>query len=225
MKTKIAAAALAALACAAAPASPSYFTQNPDANMLARLYFGATAGVAFTNLDADDSDYCDYYYDCYYSDSIDDGASFVANPRIGVEYEFRGGMGFKTEVEGFFVTKEDYSVDVWDRYGFYTTDMSVKSHGVFFNVIGNYHANDVLVPYIGVGLGVAKNEADIDGYSESNSEFAFNIKGGTEIMLNDHFGFDVGLRYANYGTVSSEYFTDDIELDSFDLTAGFNVKF
>ena len=46
-----------------------------------------------------------------------------------------------------------------------------------------------------------------------------------ELLLNEHFGFDVGLKYATYGDVSKHHYDKSVFMTSFDIFAGFNVKF
>ena len=123
------------------------------------------------------------------------------------------------------MSNEKYDVDVWYPHGRFREDMKVKSSGLFINVIGDYHVNDVFVPYAGVGMGFAKNRSSVNGVVEHNNEFAFNTKVGTELLLNEHFGFDVGLKYATYGDVSKHHYDKSVFMTSFDIFAGFNVKF
>lgn len=193
---------------------------DEDSGFRVRPYIGADAGVAFTDMNyIHHSHHRDHYHD------VDDGSAFVVNPHLGVEFDHSSGFGFKVEAEGFFLDNEDYDVDVWDSYGRYHDTMTVKSSGMFVNLIGNYRINHLLVPYVGTGMGFARNKSSISGFSEHNTEFAFNVKTGTEIMVTDNFGFDLGLRYVDYGKVSKHYFEEDLELDSFDIYAGVNLKF
>ena len=188
-----------------AEAASSYFEKNTDRTFAVRPYFGGSIGAAFTDLDYE-------HHDHYHK--VDDGAAFMVYPRVGIEFEHMSGWGGKLETEGFFMSNEKYDVDVW-----------YPSSGLFINVIGDYHVNDVFVPYAGVGMGFAKNRSSVNGVVEHNNEFAFNTKVGTELLLNEHFGFDVGLKYASYGDVSKHHYDKSVFMTSFDIFAGFNVKF
>lgn len=199
-----------------AEAASSYFEKNTDRTFAVRPYFGGSIGAAFTDLDYE-------HHDHYHK--VDDGAAFMVYPRVGIEFEHMSGWGGKLETEGFFMSNEKYDVDVWYPHGRFREDMKVKSSGLFINVIGDYHVNDVFVPYAGVGMGFAKNRSSVNGVVEHNNEFAFNTKVGTELLLNEHFGFDVGLKYATYGDVSKHHYDKSVFMTSFDIFAGFNVKF
>ena len=206
--------AVSSLACASVQAA------DEGSGFRIRPYIGATAGVAFTDMNyIHHSHHRDHYHD------VDDGSAFVVNPHAGVEFDHSSGFGFKVEAEGFFLDNEDYAIDVWNGERYYRDSMTVKSSGMFVNVIGNYRINDIFVPYVGTGMGFAKNKSTVNGYTEHNSEFAFNVKTGTELMVTDNFGFDVGFRYVDYGDVSKHYFYEKLELDSFDIYAGVNLKF
>ncbi|WP_157608073.1 outer membrane protein [Ruminobacter sp. RM87] len=223
MLLKVVPCAVLLAAGASAYAADGYQDDTSARGFRIRPYIGGTAGVAFTNLDYTHDDH--HHHDNH-EHNVDDGASFIVNPHVGLDFEHSSGMGFKVEAEGFFLNNDDYSMDVWgDDHTVYRDTMTVKSSGMFVNVIGNYHINSVVVPYVGTGLGFARNRSSISGFTEHNTELAINVKAGTELMLNDHFGFDVGLRYADYGEVSKDYFYEKLQLDSFDLYAGFNLKF
>ena len=137
-----------------AEAASSYFEKNTDRTFAVRPYFGGSIGAAFTDLDYE-------HHDHYHK--VDDGAAFMVYPRVGIEFEHMSGWGGKLETEGFFMSNEKYDVDVWYPHGRFREDMKVKSSGLFINVIGDYHVNDVFVPYAGVGMGFAKNRSSVNG--------------------------------------------------------------
>ena len=88
----------------------------------------------------------------------------------------------------------------------------------------------VVLPYIGVGAGVARNRIKETGFaSGSSTEFAWGAALGTELRLSKGFFLDVGGRYMDLGSaklknkITNE--KEDFDLESWGGYAGFRFEY
>ncbi len=191
-----------------------------------QFYLGSRIGASILSL----SEECHDYYDSE-NCSIDDESVLSINPFVGISIPFSNRLGTRIELEGFYHSDADFKYNSYLDYQKIRTTATVKTSGGYINGYLDIYANRFFTPYFGFGLGVAHNKAELKfsdsafNSSEDNNNFSYHIDVGTAINLNQHFAFDVGMRYADYGTVVKNVYTDDIKLDSLDLYAGVRVSF
>lgn len=121
---------------------------------------------------------------------------------------------FRGELEYLYVGKQDMKKNSFSSFANnYRSEMNVKSHALMLN--GYYDVTKLssyVTPYVGLGLGVARNEISeekrfstdtgslvnkVEGTNKN--KFAYNVMLGTKIHATDSVFFDLGYKYINLG--------------------------
>ena len=108
----------------------------------------------------------------------------------------------------------------------------VKNYAGFVNAYYDIPTGKALFPYVGAGLGLARNHAVISNdyvkYDRSKWSFAYQVAAGLNYALTDKWIIDLGYRYTDYGRVNVvnennvKYKMNDIRMHN--LTLGFRYE-
>jgi len=150
------------------------------------------------------------------------------NPvRAELEYAFRG-------------KKEFYSESGEDPDGPWSDKAKLGVQTLFLNAYYDIHNSSPITPYVGLGLGLAKQSYELafdweedgesysDKFSGSKNKFAWNIGAGAAYQLNDLMALDLGYRYANFGKISEELvegFDMDVKSSTHEVLLGLRFTF
>jgi opacity protein-like surface antigen len=146
-------------------------------------------------------------------------------------------MPVRTELE-YTKTSEETFTSQWNPFPTFDQKVSVKSERMMANFIYDFEEVDVFTPYVGVGLGVAKNSADAvqvgsgNFASKDKTNFAFSLQTGITKQVSDNFDLEVGYKYVNAGefeTGKSQFAPNDEnfegDLIQHDVTFGVRYNF
>jgi opacity protein-like surface antigen len=121
--------------------------------------------------------------------------------------------------------RADFSVNY--RSGFkYTAGRNFKNLDQSFNqkvkslsgMINAYYDigefSNIFKPYVGAGLGIARNKAQnfrlnfpsssVDQYGKTKTNFAWQVGTGSLIKIDDNINLNIGYRYVDLGTVTTK---------------------
>lgn len=103
----------------------------------------------------------------------------------------------------------------------------VQSYAGLLNAYYDIPTGTSLTPYVGAGVGFARNRASLSDntvkYSGSDWSFAWQLAAGLNYALTDNLVADLGYRYTNYGKVNVvnengvKYKVDDIKMHNVTL--------
>jgi len=150
--------------------------------------------------------------------SVDIGSSeIIKSPGLAIGYD--GGNG-RIELEYFNrkTAKYDGICYLFSSPG-PATEFSLDTDTFFINFYHDFKTTDKLELYIGVGLGIAKHNTDLDffvpgfNFSDSNTEIAYNYQCGMAFLFTDNLAFDLGFRYADLGSADVGDFLGVIQAD------------
>ncbi len=136
----------------------------------------------------------DYSYGPYDADLTTD-SGFVVGAAYGAvngNWVLEGELAYRTAD---FDTIEflGYSLDV---------DGSVSSVSLMANAWYHFPTNNSWGFYAGGGVGFANAEAELESYSDSSTEFAWQLGAGIQARTESGFAYGIGYRYFNISEVA-----------------------
>ncbi|MEO1717971.1 MAG: outer membrane beta-barrel protein [Planctomycetota bacterium] len=132
------------------------------------------------------------------------------------------GMGFRLEAEvaqRFFSTDGLFRDDVQLR----DLDGDLQVTTIMGNVLFDITVGD-LRGYSGIGLGYADVEADVNGFTDSDSGFAIQLPIGFETQLVPHVWLDTGVRFLYIPNLDSMSDLDEYRLFTTEIYAGITLE-
>ena len=105
------------------------------------------------------------------------------------------------------------------EYGFGSTVylseyQKVSTHTIQTNYYYDYYATDKIIPFVGIGIGLARNKTEYD-YSSLGSfghnrtygtnSFIYNLQVGIAYKLLKNWTLDIGYRYSNLADSKNDY--------------------
>lgn len=187
-------------------------------------YIGVRNGASFLDLNLNG---CDYDEDGDDSCTIDDTSVYTINPYIGVQFPISDLIALNTEVEYFWHSDADLDYKTWANGTRHTDEATIELYGGYVSFYATFIPKTWINPYIGGGLGIAHSKTTIKGYygtdKESNTNFSYHIDIGATLNVTNHVAFDMTLRYADYGKIVENVYTESLELDDIQVLGG--IKF
>ncbi len=219
---KLTSLSLAAFTLTALANTASAYTAEDSLPYTSQFYLGSKVGVSFMDLSTD----CWVDTSC----SIDSEATFTVNPFIGMKYNWSNNLGSRFEVEGFYHTNTDFNFNSSYNGNLIGTDATLKTWGMFFNAYLDFNPIDLISPYFGAGIGFAHNEFDVNlknvaSFSDSSTSFAAHVDAGSSFNITKNLAFDLSIRYTTYGSLETDYYISNVDLNSLDLLAGVRFSF
>jgi opacity protein-like surface antigen len=142
------------------------------------------------------------------SDADLTNAEFAGLGISNVEISFDNGVGLSlaagadtgvVRVEGEFSYRKNDMDDLSASFGGVSdsTPLSgeIESMALMGNVIKDFNTDSVLTPFLGLGLGFTKLDAEIEGDSEDDTVFAYQLILGTGINVSETTSIDLSYRY------------------------------
>ncbi len=188
---------------------------------------GLGARVAYVNYSGDEYNYPGYTIDVDFDDDVMYGANLT--------YFIHRYFSFELSVD------------------YVETDVDLESFGIALNIgemeqvpilltaRTHFSTNPKINPYLGIGVGYYLNDFDLSGLMLSvlptgyeldpDDSFGFHINGGVEIFFDEHFAFNLDLKYIWNETDVQEkvpgYLTEEfsVDLDTFYAGVGFKYYF
>jgi outer membrane protein len=127
------------------------------------------------------------------------------------------------------------------------TDTEIKGSGLSPTNIGelkqvpiilngrfHFSTNQKISPYLSAGIGYYLNDFDLSGTSaddeiDPDDSFGFNLGGGIQFLLNEHFAIDLDLKYiwnkADFELKAPGDPTEEVSIDLDNFYAGIGLKY
>lgn len=127
---------------------------------------------------------------------------------VGVGYKFSNALRSDVSLQyGSANYKGSYSDDD-DKINL---KQKIKTLAMLVNCYYDINFNSMIVPYVTVGAGVARNDASdlkssVAGYTRSGNSrmnFAWNVGAGLKFDITKNYAIDLGYRYLDFGKVST----------------------
>jgi opacity protein-like surface antigen len=162
--------------------------------------------------------------------------AFTAVGITGTEISFDNGIGLSLAVG----SKVD-SLRYEGEFSYRTNDMdtisandmgtpvSIPVNGditamtLMGNIYGDINTDSAVTPFIGIGLGFSKLDGDLEGDSENDTVFAYQLILGTGFKVNDTTNIDVSYRY--FATADAEFDGTEIEYATHNIMVGARFSF
>lgn len=187
--------------------------------------FGIGARVAYVNYSGDDYDYFGYNIDL----DPDDAVMFGGN----LTYYIHRYFSFELSVD---YAKTDVDLKVLslsENIG------EMKQIPIILNGRFHFSTNQKISPYLSVGIGYYINDFDLSDSLSSvapsgfeldpEDSIGFNLGGGIQFLLNEHFALDLDLKYIwNETDVEAKapgYTTEEISVDLDNFYVGIGLKY
>lgn len=106
-----------------------------------------------------------------------------------------------------------------------STDISgeTSSNSFLFNTYYDFKNSSSFTPFLTAGLGVSNVEGELEGDTEDDTVFAYQLGAGLGYAVNDKFSIDFKYRY--FGTDDPEFDGFDFEYSSHNLYLGARFSF
>jgi outer membrane protein OmpA-like peptidoglycan-associated protein len=147
------------------------------------------------------------------SGTIYPNLGWAAGGMIG--YDF---IGPRVELEGVYRSNSGTVAGPFNGFGFQKDDI-----GVLANVLYDFNAGGVIVPYIGAGAGVAFVNSSALGLSTSSTQFAYQAILGVGYNVDPMFRINLDARY--YGTTNPNFQSNAYSNNNISLMASLQVRF
>jgi opacity protein-like surface antigen len=209
MKTFIYAVVLALVLCTVSAYAAETGVINPG-----DMYFGAQVGaVNLNDVDATTTD--GGMASSTFSPGIYLGAV------VGYKLETPEYSAFRVEGEfGYRSSDVDTTVITKSKVepGKYEND-SVQNISLMFNVFYDLgDPSDVVIPYIGAGVGVANTDLTLAGVQGDNTGVAYQAIAGVSLNLRGQMLLDISYRY--FGTQDAKYAGQEVSYGTHNVVAG-----
>jgi outer membrane protein len=187
--------------------------------------FGIGARVAYVNYSGDDYDYFGYNIELDPDDAVMLGANLTYYIHRYFSFELSGDYA-KTDVE-----LKAFSVS--ENIG------EMKQIPIILNARFHFSTNQKISPYLSGGIGYYINDFDLSdslssvlppGYElDLEDSIGFNLGGGIQFLLNEHFALDLDLKYIwNNTDIEAKapgYSTEEISVDLDNFYVGVGLKY
>ena len=177
----------------------------------AEPYISGNLGVVFvedSNIENDFSNVADVSFD----------AGFGITAAAGNTYD----TGFRAEVEFGYRSKEIDEFDSEYKHGSLDGDISALS--MMINGFYDIKPEERFCPFIGVGIGIADIEGDLDEFgSEDEVVFAYQLAAGVAFAVDQNTKLDVQYRY--FSTNDPDFNGLNVEYDTHNAVLGLRYSF
>ncbi len=191
-----------------------FLASAPLAHAAATPYVSLSAGVGFladSDAEVDDEEF---------EDVIEYKTGFAVNGAVGLDgdmYRVEGALG--------------YQANDWDAFiGFDLDDDAEAETSILSFMVNGYLDIEMpaapVTPYLMAGAGVANVDLDIEGESDDDTVFAYQIGAGVGFEVSPNVTVDIGYRYFATSDVNFEEFFDDdadFSVASHNIMAGVRV--
>ncbi len=212
--------------CVCALVSTAHAEESPS--MPKGLYFGVKTGAAFMDID-NIKNKTDVANPAVISKKSEDDSVWNISPAIGYDWSKTKGVPVRTELEYTWRADMNYDSNPIFVNAAVPSEMSskVESESLMLNVYYDIKIGEAFTPYVGVGLGYARNKTETKGYvpslalsdsgSKTKTNFAWSLGAGSSYTITDNLSFDAGYRYVDLGKAMWE--VSDVKLASDDIDA------
>ena len=151
----------------------------------------------------------DYYYNYTYSYDINVKETWVLGFKLGYTPPRLGFFSFEFEYS--FLNPDVDRTMLPAGAGYTTIEGDIKFNNFMFNTFVKYPQGRIH-PYVGLGLGFSSVDVSISTTSAApypsydDTLFAWQILGGIDIDLTNHFSLDLGYRYFATESGSNHYY-------------------
>lgn len=171
------------------------------------------------------------------SDAAVTDAELTALGLSNVELSFDNGVGLslavgstitdiiRAEGEFSYIKNDLDSFSASD--GFITASMPINGEIEAMSLMGNIFAeiktNSAIKPFVGLGLGFSKLDAEIEGDSEDDTVFTYQLILGTGIEVNESTSIDLSYRY--FAPSDPDFDGTEVEVAAHKFMAGVRLNF
>ncbi len=147
--------------------------------------------------------------------NVDD---LVGGASLSLGYDFsKKGLPFRGDIEYAYRVRFDYDIRI---FGGTNADFenNLSTHSVLANLYYDFWTYGKFSPYVGFGLGWARNTSDVEQTKliggtketreESTDNFAWALHAGVNYRLGRNWRFECAYRYSYLGDISSGTFSD-----------------
>lgn len=168
---------------------------------------------------------------------VGDDPEFTIGAGIMVGYHWRrGNVPIRLELEYAHRLQLDFDAENSGppRVGYKS---NVVSDSLMFNAYVDFATDTAWRPYVGIGIGWARNEADVvrtnlttfarERRSETSNNFAYSLQTGVRVAISDAWVGELGYRFFNMGEIDSALFTtgDSITADHYSHDIVFGLAY
>ena len=154
-----------------------------------------------------------------------DGDDFDTTAGVGLRAGYhwnKHGWPIRTDIEYIFRFRNDFdTTEQGDPKIGYKNDL--QSHALLFSAYYDFATGTPWRPYVGAGIGWARNSSETTRESNDNSvaaqtlttdtdNFAYSVQLGARVAISDSWVGDLGYRYVNMGEVESGRFSSGAEV-------------
>jgi len=183
--------------------------------------FGIGARIGYVNYSGDD------YNDegCRIVVDFDDAAMYGGN----IVYYIQRYLSFELSAD---YVKTDTEVKGYDVSPANLGEL--KQVPIILNGRFHFSTNQKISPYLSAGIGYYFNDFDLSDSSSGDEinpddSFGFNLGGGIQFLLNEHFAIDLDLKYiwnkTDFEFKSHGKPTEEVSIDLDNFYAGIGLKF
>ncbi len=159
------------------------------------------------------------------------GAAFA----LGYDFFMNSDFPVRAEIE--YAVRTDFNNE--DNFNFanlnWGSDVRYNVQTLLANVYYDFYNESAFTPYVGGGIGAAFVTGKV-GFTQANTEitrsihdtaFAWAVGGGVGYMLTDAITADLGYRYLNVGTSSTQMMGSDVDItgSAHEFTLGLRFGF
>lgn len=102
-------------------------------------------------------------------------------------------------------------------------DGKAESMTLMGNVLADIKTNSIVTPFVGLGIGYSRADVELDGESEDDMVFAYQLILGTGFKVSDAVNIDVSYRY--FATTDPDFDGTEVEYGTHNFMAGVRVNF
>ena len=99
----------------------------------------------------------------------------------------------------------------------------IESMALMGNIFADINTSSAITPFLGLGIGFSKLDAEIEGDSEDDTVFAYQFILGAGFKVNDSTAIDLSYRY--FATADPDFNGTEIEYATHNFMAGVRVNF
>ena len=99
----------------------------------------------------------------------------------------------------------------------------VEAMSLLANVYKDIDTGSAIKPFLGLGIGFSRVDGDMEGDSESDTVFAYQVILGTGIAMNESTSIDISYRY--FATSDPEFDTTTVEYATHNFMLGVRFAF
>lgn len=99
----------------------------------------------------------------------------------------------------------------------------VESMTLMGNVFADIKTNSIVTPFVGLGVGYSRVDMELEGESEDDMVFAYQLILGTGFKINDATTIDVSYRY--FATADPDFDGTEAEYATHNFMAGVRINF